>query len=803
VPSLPTNPPGLAQIAFRDGDYAAFRRAMLEPVAGELSIDQWRTQGQDDLAVMIAEWFAYLADIITFYDERIANESYLRTALLDSSAKRLIKILGYRPRPAIGATGVVAALVAGGQSAVLPKGLQIQSKPAPGQQPQIFELSQDTPIGPPDMVGAVPAPHLLAPLETFRFENLSIGARFAAPRRAIAAAFALPHMILIDAPPTIANHGVLMLGGITAINPGDRLLLRIRDASTGGPFLATVAQARVQVAPGGGKQTALALAVEDQGSRVLGASLAASLAAADASLDRANQSIALWNLYSDDNLGSTVHLASLARPIRPGDWVLFTAPGWSFLAQVSGIADVIWDANSPADTTHPLPVLHSQLTLTETPNWPSDQSSVTAWFDWVSAGPLIDQPPGWWSGTPTALVAALADRFRAAPPTPVLLEDQAGAGVIAEGASAGDFNVQLSALPDTIPALEAPLNLYYNLLKVTRGKSVESEVLGSGNATEAYQSFTLTQSPVTWLMRGVSPASTVAVRVDGEPWTEAASFYGQAPDAQIFVTSEDVDGKTHVEFGDGINGARLPSGTNNIVADYRVGAGAASPAAGKLTVIAQPWPGLASFRNPVAVGGGADAEPAAQIRRYAPRSVLTFGRAVSVFDYEALAAQAPGVSRARATWSWSDELQRAAVVVYVGDDANAVASAKQVLADAGDPNRPVKVKLATPAALTLALDLLIVAGWDETMLTSEINTALIDPDTGLFAASRMAIGASLFDSQIEEAVLGVDGIVAIRGLALTIDGIADVGHLHDLGDGQYFTLDPLDLTLGFTDAADG
>ena len=132
-------------------------------------------------------------------------------------------------------------------------------------------------------------------------------------------------------------------------------------------------------------------------------------------------------------------------------------------------------------------------------------------------------------------------------------------------------------------------------------------------------------------------------------------------------------------FGDGVNGARLTSGVNNVVARYRIGAGAASPPAGKLTVIAQSYPGLRAVLNPVAVGGGADPDPPSQIRRYAPRSVLTFGRAVSVFDYEALAAQAPGVTRARAVWAWNDARQRTLVTVYVGDDPAAVTSASQVL----------------------------------------------------------------------------------------------------------------------------
>ena len=55
------------------------------------------------------------------------------------------------------------------------------------------------------------------------------------------------------------------------------------------------------------------------------------------------------------------------------------------------------------------------------------------------------------------------------------------------------------------------------------------------------------------------------------------SFYGQPTNAQVFVLREDDQGQTHVTFGDGVNGALLPTGTNNIVATYRYGAGAAAP----------------------------------------------------------------------------------------------------------------------------------------------------------------------------------------------------------------------------------
>jgi hypothetical protein len=56
---------------------------------------------------------------------------------------------------------------------------------------------------------------------------------------------------------------------------------------------------------------------------------------------------------------------------------------------------------------------------------------------------------------------------------------------------------------------------------------------------------------------------------------------------------------------------------------------------------------LKAIRNPVCVGGGADPELPEQIRHYAPCSVLTFERAVSGDDHEAIASQTPGAARAK------------------------------------------------------------------------------------------------------------------------------------------------------------
>ncbi len=144
-PETITNPPGRTSTSYRVADFLTMRYALLLARPGEVELTNWRPGATGDLAVQMIEWWAYLGDILSFYNERIANESYLLTAMLPQSVQGLIRILGYRPRPGIGATGTLAAVMTGIKSFTLPQGFQIQSKPGPGEQPQIFRIE----FGPP------------------------------------------------------------------------------------------------------------------------------------------------------------------------------------------------------------------------------------------------------------------------------------------------------------------------------------------------------------------------------------------------------------------------------------------------------------------------------------------------------------------------------------------------------------------------------------------------------------------------------------------------------------------------------
>src|SRR5262249_6992320 len=138
-----------------------------------------------------------------------------------------------------------------------------------------------------------------------------------------------------------------------------------------------------------------------------------------------------------------------------------------------------------------------------------------------------------------------------------------------------------------VSVLKTPLRVLQDVIHLTRGKTVDQEVLGLGNAAVAGQEFVLQKSPLTYIPAGDSYQSTLRIHVSGVQWTEVPSFYGQPPDARVFVTYEDDNQKTHVLFGDWVNGSGLPTGAL-VLADYRIGSGADDLDSGSLTVISRP-----------------------------------------------------------------------------------------------------------------------------------------------------------------------------------------------------------------------
>ena len=555
--------------------------------------------------------------------------------------------------------------------------------------------------------------------------------------------------------------------------------------------------------------------------------------AADYRLIRPTAAASLWNQgylssipdpVSGDATPVTVNLSAAVRSIQPADLLLFDggtqAP--SVLASVLSISDnpatvPFPQPPPPPPTTPPIVITQSVLTVaTDDPGtlagFNDDPPVVAVRYGFRDVGTVIPNPVGTLSSLPATV--CVPDTFTLPPGTSMaLVEDPTGAGALVTvapvtAAPAGTAALAIGAAPSTPssfdPPLMVPFRLLFDLVAVSQGSTVASETLGSGNAAVASQSFTLKKSPLTYLASGAGWSSTLQVFVNQVLWSEVPSLYNQSSGAQVYVIQRNPDLSATVRFGNGVDGARLTTGNGNVMATYRYGSGAASPPAGRLTTIVGRQANLAAIHNPVTVSGGADPQSPGDVKTNAPASVFSFGRAISAVDYEVVASQAAGVSRAKAYWTFDAGTQRTLVKIYVNDDAGGVATASQALAGADDPNRPVSVTAAQAIDVSVACTLLVAANRVVGDVVAAATAAFCDPDAGAFSPSQMGIGQWLYRSHVE-AALSVPGVVAVHQLTVTWTAAApppllltffrQLDQVADPGEGGFFELLPTNLAI--------
>ncbi|MHC4095302.1 MAG: putative baseplate assembly protein [Planctomycetota bacterium] len=112
---------------------------MIEAVAKSPELRAWTARQSDDYGIALIEMWAYLADILTFYQERIANEAFLRTALHRDTIMRLAAMLDYKLNPGVAACAYLAFFAEDNTQVNIPVGLRMQSVPGQDEKPQKFE----------------------------------------------------------------------------------------------------------------------------------------------------------------------------------------------------------------------------------------------------------------------------------------------------------------------------------------------------------------------------------------------------------------------------------------------------------------------------------------------------------------------------------------------------------------------------------------------------------------------------------------------------------------------------------------
>ena len=272
-----------------------------------------------------------------------------------------------------------------------------------------------------------------------------------------------------------------------------------------------------------------------------------------------------------------------------------------------------------------------------------------------------------------------------------------------------------------------------NVVAASHGES-RDEPIGNGDATVARQTFTLWQAPLAWLPTadpsGAVPA--LEIRVDGLLWHRADAFTGRGPTERIYVLDTAVDGRATVTFGDGVNGARLPTGHENVRARYRFGTGAAGDvAAGRVTQAVTRPLGVTAVTNPIPATGGADGDGPGLARRRIPLAATALDRLTSTADYADFTRSRAGIGRAAARQVFDGRRHVVHVTVAGVDDApidpssGPLPALRAAFAAYGDPCLPVRINVREKVALWLAARVRLLPDHSWEVVEPRVRQALL------------------------------------------------------------------------------
>jgi Baseplate J-like protein len=84
-------------IDYTNKDYSSLREALLSLASERLP--EWTDHSSNDPGVVLLELFAAMGDMLLYYQDRIAAESYLTTAVERRSVLNMLRLIGYELRP--------------------------------------------------------------------------------------------------------------------------------------------------------------------------------------------------------------------------------------------------------------------------------------------------------------------------------------------------------------------------------------------------------------------------------------------------------------------------------------------------------------------------------------------------------------------------------------------------------------------------------------------------------------------------------------------------------------------------------
>lgn len=899
TPQAIDNRAGLPSISYRVGTWSTFKESMLAQLSSfdSPALNALKTRDDDDFTIAFLDATAVVLDILTFYQERLANESYLRTAGRLQSLIELSRLIGYQPSPGVSAACYVAFSLktAPGQTSdpsapaiTIPQGTQMQSVPAQGQQPQTFETAAAIPAKPDWNALPVQTGETWAP----KTGQVSVYLQGTATQ------LQTGDLVLIvgDERTTHPTSNTWDIREITTVQPDGQNGVTYVEWSEGlGSPSGSVTPTSQHPRFFAFRQRGALFGYNAVNPMLLASTNLVLLQGAGLVIPKTpsppTSSIVEWNFQPPPGT-NLIDLDSVNNKLATGGWIGLVRPdsshvtrkpaGFISLYQIQSLTTMTRSdygnsskitraaVDTPSNLSdyytsytrstaavlqseqlqvplQPLlyPLYGSSIDLQDlrpdlakitviaitgkrqkiqitnsTASFSTDDGSETdpkvdigSIFTITAPGPLLNVTTGEWatgsgsiplnvedsSGRPGTLNADLKNlKLVSSDKNDPFVSECA---LVVQMSSASDALV--SASVHTVITLDpkSPLMNCYerktttinaNVAMATNGQTV-SEVLGNGSASTPNQSFVLKQSPLTYTQAPTPTGrqSTLQVQVSGVKWKEVPTLFQQPSSGQVFATQYQSDGTTDVYFGDGVEGSMLPTGQNNVQANYRIGTGeAGNVGTGTLTTLVDRPIGVSGVTNPQPATGGQDPQTVDDIRDSAPQTVLTLGRAVSITDYQNFASTFAGISKAYAIWIPSGP-GRGVFLTVAGVNGEELLSSSVTLQNLitalksyGNPLIPIVVTTFLETLFGLSADVKYDPAFDQPTVTAAIRQAL--SQTYSFASRSFGQGVSA--DEIASVIQAIPGVIAVNVTDIHLVATSAAG---DLGNSGSFTVSKL------------
>jgi len=790
-------PPGEIHLRRRVGEFYGFVSDLIatverQSVDGERLGSRWDIAG-DPAGLRLARLWGYVAESVAAYSELTAGEGYLPTAQDWTDLRRIAGLVGFKPRPPIAAEGYVMAELDKGADPLVPAGTRVQSPAVPGSAAQTFEVISDTQL---------------------HAEWAGLTATWV-PQPAVPEDRAI--RFLGDPGFSAADRVLFVLESPLEVSPAPtdwigfwEFLIKLRSFTSEYVALASAQPLAVAGVAGTSSELGTTLVTFDRDLGKLLSDKTAPYAAyrvlATAATARRIESVlqipASGTTVAELSLGSLTAYSSISPVAKDGTSIIVDRPLEDLSAhKLVAIVDWVGKTGPTCDVVEV--TAHAFVDWEVAPGTPTRVSRLTfagkvatlfnAGTNPITVYVLDRRVVARHYVLPDAQPSGPA-QLRLYPP-PASVPERITVGIGGDGGvdwevyacaksadqeTTGDdapsgLVVDLSGGAPTALSVQAPAS--GNLLRVHHGKTTAS-VLGSGDATQVGQRLATPNAPIAYdLDDSGNPVPSMLLRVAGVRWDEVPSLYGEGS-AEVFATHLGSDRSETVAFGDGTQGARLPTGRGNVAATYRVGGGKAGEvASGAIDTLLGSVRGVKKVRGAGSTEGGSDQDPESRLRRLAATRARAFGRAVSAEDLVDLALGYPGVSHA-ATWSGDgppgcacggSSLQLAFIRTGTAGARPPLPAEIDSLSGYLDARRDVTVPLCVCAGIVtrpqLTVALAVDPRRDPATVAAAVTAALADLDGDLGPDQRL-LGQPLDRSDVFAVIHSVTGVVGVTSLDL-------------------------------------